>query len=264
LALTLVVAFVLHGAAAGKQPQCTSGGKGSSSRPAPSSSGGKAPAPKPPTPAPSAGTTAPAPHPTSQRGPHPSSGHTGAQRAYRQPAPPRISIVGVHTHFHLQAGDEVLVRTAEAPPKFDDKGNLQQYTPEELKQLRGDRPELPGFPADWDNVKQGQVVLVYMTRRPPAPQEGEKPDAKEKESGPFPGGTDRDAGKAEGKEAGKAEKGPAIVPVGALGGVLMTWEGETKKFTLRVDALAQAGKVPKIDPNAVVKDLQVGLVLILK
>ncbi|MCS6851120.1 MAG: hypothetical protein NZ700_08140 [Gemmataceae bacterium] len=66
----------------------------------------------------------------------------------------------------LQATDDAKIRLATPPPAFDDKGNIKVYTKAELDKLKGPDKRLPGYPGDFDNVRPGAVVSVYVYRRP--------------------------------------------------------------------------------------------------
>ena len=68
-----------------------------------------------------------------------------AKAATPTPKPPPM--VTLHTDFELQLGGEVMMRTALPPLKYSDKGLIQHYTRADLIKLKGDYPELPGFPS---------------------------------------------------------------------------------------------------------------------
>jgi hypothetical protein len=55
------------------------------------------------------------------------------------------------------------VRTLSPPVDYDDKGNVKKYTAKELKKLRG-KGNLPGYPADFDSLREGQAVKVYLAK----------------------------------------------------------------------------------------------------
>ncbi len=76
--------------------------------------------------------------------------------------------------FHLQVGkqdvkvmtiDDVKIRTKNPPVAYDDKGNKKKYTAKELKELKGDDPRLPGYTAEFNDLKQNQVVEVSLVRK---------------------------------------------------------------------------------------------------
>lgn len=167
------------------------------------------------------------------------------------PRPSGPNLVQVNLDFRLQLPDTAKMRTAEPPPKYDDKGNLKKYTPEELKALRADSPELPGFPSDLTEVKNGQTVIVYFARQPVVPTEPQK-------------GTSSGSASTEGRSPPPAKpmKLSIPTPVGALAGTIAGAEESTKKFTLKVDTVGVSGQ--KVDTAALVKDLHVVLVVVLK
>jgi len=59
------------------------------------------------------------------------------------------------------AADEFKVRMANPPPKFDEKGRPKRYTKKELQELKG-TDRLPGFPAEFSDIKAGQIVQVTL------------------------------------------------------------------------------------------------------
>jgi hypothetical protein len=69
----------------------------------------------------------------------------------------------------LQVSDDVRVRLANPPPKFDDKGNPKKYTQKELKSLKGPGNTW-GYPGDFDSLKQNQVVHVFLKKPKEAPK----------------------------------------------------------------------------------------------
>jgi len=66
--------------------------------------------------------------------------------------------------------DDMIVRTMFLPEQFDDKGKPKKYTAKELKELRGPDPSLPGYTADNDSLKNGDLVTLYLVRKQHAPQ----------------------------------------------------------------------------------------------
>jgi hypothetical protein len=62
----------------------------------------------------------------------------------------------------IDAIEEVKVRVANPPPKFDEKGNIAQYTPKELDELKGPDKKAPGYPGDWSDLKPGQYVQITL------------------------------------------------------------------------------------------------------
>lgn len=68
-----------------------------------------------------------------------------------------------------QSIDDVNVRRPKPPAAFDDKGNPKRYTRKELRELKGD-PKLPGFPAEFSDLKPGQYVQVVLVRKKGRPR----------------------------------------------------------------------------------------------
>jgi len=81
----------------------------------------------------------------------------------------------VSTDVKLRAGEDVKVRWAYPPIDYDEKGNLKKYTKEELKALRGDSG-LPGYTGEYDQVRTGQLIKVYLAK----PKQAAKGDPKGK------------------------------------------------------------------------------------
>jgi hypothetical protein len=74
----------------------------------------------------------------------------------------RVSTTGQTIEMHL--ADDVLVRWQHAPMQFDEKGKPVKPTAEQLKALKGD-PNQPGYAAETSDLKRGQIVKVYLSRR---------------------------------------------------------------------------------------------------
>lgn len=69
-----------------------------------------------------------------------------------------------------QSIDDVKVRKPNPPPQFDSKGRVKKrYTRKELRELKGD-PKLPGFPAEFSDLKPGQYVQVTLVRKKGRPR----------------------------------------------------------------------------------------------
>jgi hypothetical protein len=79
--------------------------------------------------------------------------------------------------FH--AADDVKVRTADLPVKFDEKGDIKKYTAAELKDLKGKDPALPGYEAKAEDLKVGQTVKVTLARRKADKKDDDKEKAKD-------------------------------------------------------------------------------------
>lgn len=123
-----------------------------------------------------------------------------AQRPRIRQAMPHV--VDHRTDYQLTLASDAKVRVMKAPTKYDDKGNPQRYSSEELKQLKGDTPDeqrLAGYKSDLDNLHEGDVVQVTVATP--------KPDRADKEK-------------------------TKMVPVGQLTGMVANLSG--KAFTLQV------------------------------
>jgi len=82
--------------------------------------------------------------------------------------------------IELTATDDMVVRLAEPPPAFDDKGNVKKRTAKELKELKGDPKDatynLPGYPGAFSDMRQEQIVKVNLVKKKDAPKPaGPKP-----------------------------------------------------------------------------------------
>lgn len=67
----------------------------------------------------------------------------------------------------LRASPDIKIRTGFPPTEYDDKGKLKRWNLKELKALKKGS-KLPGYPADYDVLKPGQIVGVYLAKPPPA------------------------------------------------------------------------------------------------
>jgi len=75
--------------------------------------------------------------------------------------------------YKLRAGENIKVRSYAPPIDYDEKGNLKKYTADELKALRG-KEGLPGYTAEWEAVRAGQVVHVYLAKAAVVAKGGDK------------------------------------------------------------------------------------------
>ena len=85
------------------------------------------------------------------------------------------SIQTINQDVELQAADDIKVRIPKPPPAFDDKGRPKKYSEKELRELKGPG-NLPGYTGDFENVRPGQVVQVYLGKK----KEALKPQPKKK------------------------------------------------------------------------------------
>lgn len=56
-------------------------------------------------------------------------------------------------------------RSKEPGSGFDEKGNIKKYSSEELKQLKGSNPNLPGYEAKQEEIQAGQIVTINLARK---------------------------------------------------------------------------------------------------
>ncbi len=68
-----------------------------------------------------------------------------------------------------QATDDVKVRMLNPPAQFDDKGRIKKYTKKELKELKGDDKKKLGYPGEFSDLKQDQIVEVTIVKKKDAP-----------------------------------------------------------------------------------------------
>jgi hypothetical protein len=87
-------------------------------------------------------------------------------------------VVTERKDYELAATDNVKVRQEELPPRFDDKGNLKPYTAQELKELKGPNPNLPGYVADFGSLKNGQTVKITLSHHQAARDKDKDKDPK--------------------------------------------------------------------------------------
>jgi hypothetical protein len=71
----------------------------------------------------------------------------------------------VAKEYELETVDDVIVRVMDKPVQFDDKGKPKPYTSEELKELKGPDPSLPGYRSEFDSLKVGQTIRVTFGRK---------------------------------------------------------------------------------------------------
>jgi hypothetical protein len=83
-------------------------------------------------------------------------------------------VKSVEKDVELDLAEDVKVRARQPAQQFDEKGNIKRYTPQELKELRGDG-KLPGYAAELSDLQPGQTVLVKVVRRKPADAPAGKP-----------------------------------------------------------------------------------------
>jgi hypothetical protein len=102
---------------------------------------------------------------------------------YQQGMAQRMAQGGVTSpkNVDVRATDACKVRMMHPPVQYDDAGNLKQWTKKELEKLK-DKSKLPGYPAEFDMLKTGQYVQIYLAK-PPAPVKT-TPNKKKKDEDP--------------------------------------------------------------------------------
>jgi hypothetical protein len=65
--------------------------------------------------------------------------------------------------IELRAAEKIKVRTAVPPTEYDDKGNMKRWSLKELKTLKKGS-KLPGYPAEFDALRPGQMLAVYLAK----------------------------------------------------------------------------------------------------
>jgi len=66
--------------------------------------------------------------------------------------------------IEVELAPNVEVRTFFLPFVYDDMGNPKKYTKEELKELKGPNPNVPGYKSDLSALKQGQAIKLTLAR----------------------------------------------------------------------------------------------------
>src|SRR5437588_7848100 len=76
-----------------------------------------------------------------------------------------FKVVVTHQKYDLDVPADAVIRSMQPPEAYDDKGNPKKYTAAELKELKGDNPKLPGYTADFNTLKMGQIVKVHFGKK---------------------------------------------------------------------------------------------------
>jgi hypothetical protein len=96
-------------------------------------------------------------------------GVINAQNQMAQAAAQLYELATVDKEVEWTAADEIKVRMNNPPPQFDDKGRVKRYTAKELRELKGN-DRLPGYPAEFSDIKTGQIVQVTLEQKKIAPR----------------------------------------------------------------------------------------------
>jgi hypothetical protein len=88
----------------------------------------------------------------------------------------RYSVGVAFKQVEMQANDDLKVRMLNPPVDFDLKGKPRKYTSKELRDMKGPDTKLPGYTAEFDDIKPGQIVKLYLPNKSkPAPKPAVKP-----------------------------------------------------------------------------------------
>jgi hypothetical protein len=81
-----------------------------------------------------------------------------------------------YKEFELLPTEKFEVRWQKPKTVFDDKGNVKEYTKEELKKLKGDDPNKVGYDGAVEDLTAGQYVKVFLVpdKKKPAPKDSSK------------------------------------------------------------------------------------------
>src|SRR5262249_47763853 len=102
-------------------------------------------------------------------------GYAAAQRSIAQESMKLYKLEEKKVEVQVTAIDDVKVRQANPPVQFDEKGKVKRYTAKELSELKGPETKLPGYPAEFSDLRQNQYVEVYLVKKKDA---GRRPAAK--------------------------------------------------------------------------------------
>jgi hypothetical protein len=75
--------------------------------------------------------------------------------------------------IEVQPGDDLIVRWKNLPAVLDEKGKPKRLTDKERKELKGDNPKLPGYTASKDDLKNDQLVTIYLSKKKDAKKDKE-------------------------------------------------------------------------------------------
>lgn len=81
--------------------------------------------------------------------------------------------------IRMQATDATKFRIMQPATEYDEKGNLKKWSKKELDALRGNT-EMPGYPAEFDSLRPGQYLNVFLPPLKAAPKSSGTPMPKKK------------------------------------------------------------------------------------
>jgi hypothetical protein len=74
----------------------------------------------------------------------------------------------------LEAGEKTKFRTLVLPVDYDEKGKIKKYSKKELRDLKGPNKRLPGYTAEFENLKKDQMVRIYPAKQKYRPRKKDK------------------------------------------------------------------------------------------
>jgi hypothetical protein len=83
------------------------------------------------------------------------------------------AVKNVNHDIEVQPGDDLIVRWKNLPAVLDEKGKPKRLTDKERKELKGDNPKLPGYTASKDDLKNDQLVTIYLSKKKDAKKDKE-------------------------------------------------------------------------------------------
>ena len=101
--------------------------------------------------------------------------YQAAVAEFQQQSAQRSSQLTTGKRMEVRAAENAKVRVIVPPVEFDDTGKQIVWTKKLLAE-RKDKTGLPGYPADFDAIKQGQLVEVYMAKVAPVTKKKKGPD----------------------------------------------------------------------------------------
>jgi hypothetical protein len=92
-----------------------------------------------------------------------------------------------YKEIELQPADKFEVRWQKPKVEFDNKGNVKEYTQEELKQLKGNDPDKVGYAGVLEDLADGQYVKVYLVpaKKPAASKSSRDAETSDLPANPF-------------------------------------------------------------------------------
>ena len=167
--------------------------------------------------------------------------HNKGNPAHLHTKGPGVKLTTEHVNFELETDGDTIIRTEIQPEQFDEKGKPKKFTKEELKELKGD-PKLPGYKAEFGDLKPGEVVKVVFAKPKEADKKKDDNDKK----------NDKDK-----------KNNTADLNVHELIGKVTRVEGTTKKLVLRVDYATLGGRnYGNGKENEIPIDKKVGMIVI--